>query len=176
MAKALTAKAVENIKPPAERTEIPDGGCRGLYLVVQPSGRKSWAIRYRHNGKSVKLTLSGALTLAAARKDATNALHELERGNDPAAARRDAKAKAAIAAGDTVAAICTEYLQREGKKLRTADQYERLLRRHVYPVLGDRQIDKVKRSELVRMLDKVEDNSGARTADVTLAALRRIFN
>jgi integrase len=176
MAKTLTAKSVENIKPPTERIEIPDGGCRGLYLVVQPSGRKSWAIRYRYGGRSVKLTLSGALTLAAARRDATNALHELERGNDPAAARKLAKVKAAIAAGDTVAAICAEYLQREGKKLRTAYQYERLLRRHVYPTLGDRQIDTVKRSEIVRILDKVEDDSGARTADVTLAALRRIFN
>jgi hypothetical protein len=55
----LTAKKIENIKPRASRQEVPDGGCRGLYLVVQPSGRKSWAVRYRFNDKPRKLTLDG---------------------------------------------------------------------------------------------------------------------
>src|SRR6516164_5006806 len=80
----LTAIAVENIKPWPRRREIPDSGCRGLYLVVQPSGRKSWAVRYRFQGTPRKLTLDGALTLATARKAATDALHVLERGHDPA--------------------------------------------------------------------------------------------
>jgi hypothetical protein len=33
------------------RTELPDRGCKGLYLVVQPGGAKSWAVRYRYKGK-----------------------------------------------------------------------------------------------------------------------------
>jgi len=40
MAKALTAKGVENAQPDAIRREIPDGLLTGLYLVVQPSGAK----------------------------------------------------------------------------------------------------------------------------------------
>src|SRR5262245_21153459 len=47
MAKSLTAIAVEKARAGSVRREIPDGGCRGLYLVVQPSGVKSWALRYR---------------------------------------------------------------------------------------------------------------------------------
>lgn len=57
MAKSLTVHAVELAKPdPAKRVEIPDGLLRGLYLVVQPSGKKSWACRYRSpaTGKPVK--------------------------------------------------------------------------------------------------------------------------
>ena len=48
MAKALSAKSVENWKPTAQTQEIPDGGCRGLYLLVHPTGKKSYAVRYRH--------------------------------------------------------------------------------------------------------------------------------
>ena len=48
MAKALTSKAVEKMQPdPERRLEVPDGLLPGLYLVVQPSGAKSWAVRFR---------------------------------------------------------------------------------------------------------------------------------
>ncbi len=50
MAKKLTAKAIENSKPGPQRREISDGGS-GLYLIVQPSGARSWALRYRYNGR-----------------------------------------------------------------------------------------------------------------------------
>ena len=58
MAKALTAKAVEKQQPdPDRRREIPDGLLPGLYLVVQPTGAKSWAVRFRANGRTAKVTL-----------------------------------------------------------------------------------------------------------------------
>src|SRR5215470_12951037 len=94
MAKALTAKYIEKIKPSAQTQEIRDGGCRGLYLVVHPTGRKSWAVRYRFQGRTRKLTLDPGLTLAEAHKAAAAALHEVARGNDPAALKFDAQAKA----------------------------------------------------------------------------------
>ena len=70
MAKKLTAIAVENAQPGERRQEIPDGLLTGLYLVVQPSGAKSWAVRYRHRGKPRKLTLGPypALELKHARE------------------------------------------------------------------------------------------------------------
>ena len=44
----LTALGVERLRPdPAKRLEIADGRMVGLYLVVQPSGQKSWAVRGR---------------------------------------------------------------------------------------------------------------------------------
>lgn len=58
MSKALTAAAVDKLKPdPGRRLEIPDGLLVGLYLVVQTSGKKSWAVRFRVGGKPKKLTL-----------------------------------------------------------------------------------------------------------------------
>src|ERR1700730_16253782 len=174
----LTAKSVEHLKPRDHRVEIPDAGAAGLYLVLQSSGVRSWAVRYRHNGKSVKLTLGAwpAMTLADARKAAADAQHALAQGQNPARAKADAKIKADAAKADTLTAIAENYLKREGGKLRTLDQRVSILKRQVYPVLGSRPIGEIKRSEIVRLLDRVEDNSGPRAADVMLATLRRIFH
>ena len=57
MPSALTARTVETIKPLAHRQEIADAYMPGLYLIVQPSGARSWAIRYRLGGRSRKHTL-----------------------------------------------------------------------------------------------------------------------
>src|SRR5215470_6116736 len=177
MTRKLTAKTIENLRPGPRRREISDGGS-GLWLVMQPSGRRSWAVRYRFADRPAKLTLGGwpALTLAAARKTAADALHELAQGHDPAAARKAAALTAAAARANTVVAVCEEYLKRESSRLRTADQRVSILRRLVYPVLRDRPVESIRRSEIVQLMDRIEDSSGQRMADVTLAVLRRIFN
>src|SRR5271170_4367512 len=103
-AKALSDLAVRNATPGASRREIPDGRVSGLYLVLQRSGAKSWAVRYRAAGRSRKLTLGPfpALDLATARKRALQALGEIAGGRDPGAEKRDQRAekKAEAAAVD----------------------------------------------------------------------------
>ena len=177
----LTAIAVENIKPGPRRREIPDSGCQGLYLVVQPSGRKSWAVRYRFQGTPRKLTLDGALTLASARKAATDALHMLERGHDPAAAKKSAKVRAELAAANTLRAVAEAYLVSEerkpaDKRLRTIDQRRTTFERLIFPVLGGRPVADIRRSEIVKLLDHVEAERGGRTADEVLGCLRIVFD
>src|SRR5690242_16075646 len=101
MAKPLTTVAVTNAKPgDGRRRELPDGGCQGLFLIVQPSGAKSWALRFRFRGHPRKLTLGKALvgdhveplkapgfdtplSLAAARSLAAEAWRQAKAGIDP---------------------------------------------------------------------------------------------
>ena len=177
----LTAITVENIKPGPRRREIPDSGCQGLYLVVQPSGRKSWAVRYRFQGTPRKLTLDGALTLASARKAATDALYLLERGHDPATAKKSAKVRAELAAANTLRAVAEAYLVSEerkpaDKRLRTIDQRRTTFERLIFPVLGGRPVADIRRSEIVKLLDHVEAERGGRTADEVLGCLRIVFD
>ena len=94
MARALTVAALEKVKAdPDKRLEIPDGLLTGLYFVVQPTGKKSWAVRYRAHGKPRKLTLGTypTLDLAKARAAAKEALQRVQKGEDPAAAKQDRK-------------------------------------------------------------------------------------
>jgi integrase len=174
MAKKLTDIAIGNLKPGPVRREIPDQG--GLYVVLQPSGRRRFCVRYRHNGASRKMTLPAGISLAQARKLAADAMFEVARGNDPSEAKKAATAKAEAAAKDTLQAVCAEYMTREGKKLRTAGQRDRILERLVYPALGDRQIDTIERLDITRLLDTIQDRNGARMADMALAVLRKVFN
>jgi integrase len=174
VARQVTDIGVRALRPQAKRYEKPAG--HGLYVVVQPSGRKSYALRYRFAGKTRKLTLPGGLTLAAARKAVADALYEVEQGRDPATARRQQRQAQKLAAADTFQAIAEEYFRREGGSLRSARRRQRDLGRLVYPVIGDRPIAEIKRSEMVRLLDQIEETSGAIGADLTLAFVRRIMN
>jgi integrase len=173
MAKRLTALSIENMRPGPARREIPDG--KGLYLVLQPSGARSWAVRYRFEGKPRKLTL-GHLSLAAARSEAARALLEVEQGRDPGETKKAAEQKARDAAADTVRAVCNTYMRQEGKKLRSVAQRQRVLDRLIYPALGARPIGGIKRSEVVKLLDNIEADHGPAMAQTVLAALSKIFN
>src|SRR4051812_16563091 len=59
--KVLTAIAVAKLKPKGERYEVRDAGCRGLRVVVQVSGHKSFHLRYWHRGRAHNLTLGAVL-------------------------------------------------------------------------------------------------------------------
>ena len=102
MPSALTAAAVARLRPGAERREVRDAACPGLYLVVHPSGAKSFVLRIRRpNGQTCKLTLGPAdlsgreaneapligapLTLAAARMLASDVHRQRAMGRDVAA-------------------------------------------------------------------------------------------
>jgi len=174
-ARRLTDIAIRNLRPKATRYEFPDPGARGLYIAVFPSGRKSFCVRYRFVGQPRKLTLQAGISLAAARKLAADALHEVTQGRDPGETKKAQKAKAILARADTVQSVCENFLQREGKKLRTLRQQQRALARLVYPFLGDRLVSEVRRSEVNKMLDRIEDTSGQRSAELALQYLRRIF-
>ena len=182
MAKGLTDIAVRNLRAAATRREVPDPAARGLYLVIQPSGVKTFAVRYRFLGRNRKLTLTRGLSLAAARKAAADAMFELERGRDPASLKRQAKQAQRLAAGDTFANIAAEYFRREGARLRSAYWQHSALQRLILPTLGPRLIGDIRRSEIIRLLDKIEEGAplgiegGPVMADRALAIIRKVMN
>lgn len=122
-AKILTAVTIRMLKPdPSKRLEIPDGGCRGLLLLVHPSGRKSWIMRLRRaNGKMGKLTLGSveALTLAAARQAAMEVHHKRATGIDPFEERAARSAARAEKARDTFGVLARRFVEEHARpKLR----------------------------------------------------------
>jgi integrase len=178
----LTAKSVENIRPGTARREISDSGCRGLYLVVQPSGHKSWAVRYRHGGKPKKLTLDGAPTLAAARKAATDALHELEQGRDPAALKFEAKATAEQAAADrnadTVERWAAHFIERHAKRKTRQNSWRQAV--HVFdnivlPAWRGRTVHDIKRRDVIELVESVAEDRPV-MANRVHAHLSKFFN
>jgi hypothetical protein len=178
--KALTDIAIQKLKPRPYRYEIGDPGARGLRVVVQSSGHKSFVLRYRHAGRPQKLTLGPVLIgLAAARVEASKATYELAQGRDPGAAKRAIKEEqklAALAVVDTFKAVAERFLKLEGSKLRSAEMLRKTIERLVYKALGPRPIADIKRSEIVRLLDSIEEDRGPVAAQSALATIRRIMS
>ena len=94
MAKVLTQKTIDNLKPAPKRMEVPDAALPGLYFVLQPSGAASWAFRYRVNGRPRKWTIGAypALSLKEARERAKRGLSQ----DDPAAAKKAGRRPATV--------------------------------------------------------------------------------
>jgi integrase len=173
--KPLTDRAIQGLKPAptGKRHLVWDAQVPGLAVRVTDQGKKTFVlcVRYPGSGNPAPRSLGayGAITLEAARDKARDWHSLIRSGTDP-------KTHEAARRADTLQAICEEYLKREGKRLRSADLQRRLLERLVYPVLGSRPIDSIKRTDIIRLLDQIEDNNGAPTAHVVLAFVRRIMN
>jgi integrase len=128
----LTAVAVDKLRPGAARREVPVGGARGLVVVVQPSGAKSWAMRFRRpGGRLAKLTLGpvaplgheqdgdpviGApLSLAAARRLANQVHHERAQGHDVVAEHQSAQRRQRDARASTFGAAAVQFVDEHAR-------------------------------------------------------------
>ena len=177
MGKPLTTKAIENARTEAGRREIADGGCRGLYLVVQPSGVKSWATRYRHAGKSRKLTLGTfpALSLAQARAKAGAALADVALGVDPGIEKQVAAKLEAHKGRDTFAVLTQTFLDRHGRGLRsnTIAQYRYALSL-ANEAWADKTVHEIKRRDVRELLNDIAEDTPV-MANRTLGALHKFY-
>jgi integrase len=150
-------------QPDEVQTDYFDEATKGLALRVSRSGSKSWTWHHTANGKRARLTFGNypAISLGAARAKADEA-----RTLGPEA----------IAKADSFEGICKEYITREGAKLRTVEWRSQVLARLVYPVLGGKPITDIRRSDIVRLLDQIEDENGPVMATKTLAVIRKVMN
>ncbi|MGI4765072.1 MAG: tyrosine-type recombinase/integrase, partial [Janthinobacterium lividum] len=159
-----------------------DGLVKGLYLVLQPSGAKSWAVRYRAaDGRPRKYTIPGtypAIDLKSARELAQSALVDVAKGGDPAAAKKAARAGAqAPSDRDLVEKVVDQFIERYAKantKAETAAENKRILEREVVKLWRGRRLGDIGRADVHELLDAIVDRGSPVAANRILAALRRM--
>lgn len=174
----LTAQNVDRMQPTDRRQEIPDDLCTGLYLTVQPTGRKGWQVRYRHGGKHRRMTLGAypILSLAAARQRAREILAQTAEGRDPAEEVRAAKAKAADPNRDKVASIIDLFMKRHASRNRRADDVAAMFQREIMGKWGKRNIQDIGKRDVIEVLDAIVDRGSPITANRLRAHLSTLFN
>ena len=157
--KTLTDNMILKLKPGRKRITMPDPELRGHYIRITPKGAKSFvAVARDPGGKQVWATIGGAdaLTIAEAREQARERIRRIKAGL-PAI-------EPPPPTPDSFKGIAESYLKRHVRKkgFRTEPEIVRILNRYVYPVLQDREFESIKRSDVTKLLDLVEDGSGPR--------------
>jgi integrase len=181
MAKPLTVKAIENLKPTSRRREIPDGEVRGLYLQVFPSGKRSWAFRFRFAGRPRKLTLGASpeIGLKDSRDLARKAHLRVASGEDPGETKKAARtALHAPANRDLVEKVAAEFLARHVKKLAPASRVSaaRIINKGIVPAFRGKRLSEIKRHDVIKFLDGIVDRGAPVSANRTLSLLKCMAN
>ena len=181
MSKTLTVKAIESLKPGASRREVPDGDVRGLYLQIFPSGKASWAFRYRFGGRTRKLTIGASpdISLRDARDLARRAHLQIASGEDPGAAKQAARTAAkAPPARDIVEKVAAQFLARHVKNLAATTRIEvkRIIAKEILPTFCARRLSEIKRPDVIEWLDGIVDRPAPIAANRALGWLKGLCN
>ena len=144
--KQLTAKFVREVTAPGRYYD----GDAGLFLLVKPTGRKSFVQRLTIHGKRHDIGLGSDrwVTLTEARATAQANRKLARMGGDPLAAKRSAAPSFADAV-ETVIGI-----HREGWKdaSKSEKQWRASLRDYVLPRLGRKPVDRITTSDVMAVL------------------------
>jgi integrase len=201
----LTPAYVRDVEVPCKERKIYwDAATPSFGLMVTCNGARSFIGDYR-NADGVKRRKTWpvrtedtgvGLTIDQAKREFTKLRGDAERGRDCVQEERNQRKKAKeerrkheLAATTTVKAILEDYLHQvcgmsrhnadsvtfDGRMRSGPDQL-RTFEQHVYDVIGEIQVEELKRSKITTMLDGIAKKSGPVMADRTLAYLRAALN
>ncbi len=138
------------------------GGVTGLYMQITPSGGRSWILRTTVGKSRRDIGLGGfpTVTLAQARDKAREARDKIERGVDPVAERRAAKATLIAAAGRSLTFEkafkgCLDAKLDAFKNAKHRQQWENTLTRYALPVLGKVMVQDIDVRDVLRVLHPI---------------------
>jgi integrase len=173
----LTLFAIQKAKPRDKLYKLADGN--GLFLLINPNGKKQWRFRYRFAGKENMLAFGTfpEISLASARKKRDEARSLVAEGIEPSLKRKADKIAAANASRNTLGAIASEYLdhlRENGRAVTTMEKNTWLLNDLAAP-FRDRPIKDINAAEILALLRKVEKTGRRETAQRLRGTLGSVF-
>ena len=171
--KTLTDLQIARLKPREKRVTLPDPELRGHYVRITPAGAKSYcAVTRDPRGKQVWATIGSTdvYTIDEAREKAREAIKRIKEGYTPF--------EPPPIEPDSFKAVAENYIKRhvEKRKLRSRAEIERYLETDILPAWKDREFIGIRRGDVTKLLDDVEEASGPSQADHVLAIVRGIMN
>ena len=164
----LTDRQCKNAECPPEKSRARFADAGGLYLEVSPAGSKRWFLKYRKDGKEMRLALGSypLVSLANARVRQLEAKALKHKGMDPIHAKQVGKLIAARQADDTFEAIAREWHSKQISNWSEvhAKTVMRRMERDLFPWIGKRPMAQLHAMELLAALQKIEDRQAVETA------------
>lgn len=168
------------------------GDGEGLYLLVKPTGARSWLLRLQHGNKRRDIGLGAVdvggrdlsspimeipllhrrmLTLGEAREKATMLRQFAKAGLDPLAERDRDRAKPEIPTFAKAVELALAEL-RKGMPDKEATAFESSLRDHAFPVLGRRLVDGIESADISTALRPIWTSKPAQARKVRRRIVR----
>ncbi len=175
---ALTDTAARQAKPKEKAYTLPDS--LGLALYVANSGIKSWHFRFTWLGKQARISFGTypdtGLKEARSRRD--EAREDIARGVDPRESRKEKKAGLIEAGGRTFRRVYDEWLAfRKGSiSPGTYRIISNLMELDVLPTFGGRQIDTIKRADVISLIRRIEKRGSIVTAVKVRQRMGQVFS
>ena len=147
----------------------------GLSLVIYPSGKKSWCVRYRNEaGKQRKVTLGPIerLSLPDARREAKALMVNVDRGDDPGAKATTEKTALAIVRTASESFMADRRAQARN---RAAAEVQRQFNAYILPAIGDVAMVDVKGSDARAIVKRLITDGSPVMANRVHATLARFF-
>jgi integrase len=144
----LTALKVKNAGPGRH------ADAHGLYLVVQPSGTRSWLLRHQYKGRRRDFGLGPAhdVSLADARIAAMEIRKMVRAGLDPAVER--CLKRPSRPTFEEVARKCYESLRKGWKDRRNASWISSF-DNHVFPLIGTKRVDEIDSKAVLGVMEPI---------------------
>lgn len=164
--KTFTDRTVAALKPKAKAYTVPDPGCVGLYVRVLPTGSKSFTVVARDPRRKQKwVTVGNAahLDVETARCRARELIVAIKEGRD-------------TAGPESFAAVSEEWFKRHAEKLISVKAIRGYFIRYFLPEWAGREFRGIRRGDVTKLLDDIEDKSGTASADHALAHLSGLFS
>lgn len=173
----ITKRAVESMVPGPGEVFLWDDELRGFGLRVTSRGAKSYILQYRMGGREARTrrftigTHGSPWTPDQARKEAARLKILIRQGVDPAQAEQERRRQAVDLAFDAYVQSFTDmYLKRRWKQWKLGAG---VLTREVVPVLRDKPLPRIRRSDVSGVWDRLVDRPAV--ARLTHATLRKLF-
>jgi len=173
----LTDKYISNTTSNGQRQEIADGQQQGLYFIIQPSGSKSWAARFRYLGRTVKQTVGPYPEISL--KEARDTVFEIRRviaaGGNPLAEKQEADAKREE---NLIEVVFEEFLKRHVEKKNSASVAKRrrnVFHREIEPRWKGKLVQEIKRRDIIKLLEEIAERAPV-MANRVHGFLRKFFN
>ncbi|MGP1579428.1 MAG: tyrosine-type recombinase/integrase [Wolinella sp.] len=170
--KPLTELEIKNLKPKEKSYKKCDG--RGLYLFVEPSGRKYFALEYKSpaDGKIKRMNLGDypRFSLALARDERFKMEQKIRAGIDPKQEKlSDSRAN--------FLTVAMRFLDLKAHRVAksTLKRDKRLLELYILPHFAKRDITRITIVEVIEMLKKVEKNGELETLKRLYVLLNQIW-
>lgn len=174
---ALSDMEVRRAKPAEKPYKLGDQG--GLFLLVKPTGSKTWRFKYRYAGKERLLTFGPypLVSLLEAREKLLAAKKLLLTHTDPASQKQKEKAAAIARSRNTFGLIAQEQLQlyaEKGLAEATMDKHRWALN-DLAAVLSNRPIADITAAEVLDLLRKIERTGRRETAKKLRGDISAVF-